>query len=206
MLLASEYLMHEPLPLHRIQEAIFEFCRGRGDIAIFGAQAVNIYVTLPRMSQDVDILATDPRRIAEVLAAELGARFHVAIRVREVKPGIGYRVYQLASGANRHLADVRRADFALDDAKELDDVRYVSLRVLVAMKVCALTKRRAAPKGATDLADLRRLLIAHPELRGADPAMEEALERVGADAAARAVWEELVAAPTVTDDDTDEGY
>jgi hypothetical protein len=35
--------MHEPLPLYRVQEAIFEFCRGRDGVVVFGAQAVNMY-------------------------------------------------------------------------------------------------------------------------------------------------------------------
>ena len=36
MLTATEFHMRESLPLHRIHEAIFEFCRGRSDaVAIF---------------------------------------------------------------------------------------------------------------------------------------------------------------------------
>ena len=197
--------MREPLPLHRFHEAIFDFCRGREDLAVFGAQAVNVYVPVPRMSQDIDLLAIDPGSVATELAGALGARFHAAVRVREIKPGIGYRVYHLRADTSRHLADVRRADFGLDGATVLEEVRYVALPVLVAMKVCALTKRRAAPKGATDLADLRRLLLAHPELRASD-ALEAALSLVGADPAARATWTELLAAPTVTDEETDDGY
>ena len=44
MFIAAEYHMHEPLPLHRVQEAIIDFCRGRQDAVVFGAQAVNVYV------------------------------------------------------------------------------------------------------------------------------------------------------------------
>jgi hypothetical protein len=36
MLTAREFLMKELLPLYRVQEAIFEFCRGRQDLTIFG--------------------------------------------------------------------------------------------------------------------------------------------------------------------------
>jgi hypothetical protein len=53
-----EFLMREPLPLARIHDAVFEFLRGRTDAVVFGAQAVNAYVSEPRMTQDVDILST----------------------------------------------------------------------------------------------------------------------------------------------------
>lgn len=51
--------MHEPVPLASVHEAIFEFCRGRADATVFGAQAVNFHVPVPRMSQDVDLLSPE---------------------------------------------------------------------------------------------------------------------------------------------------
>jgi len=71
MLTAAEYHMHEALPIYRSQEAIFEFCRDRADVAVFGAQAVNLYVKEPRMTQDVDLLCTDPEATATMLARTL---------------------------------------------------------------------------------------------------------------------------------------
>jgi hypothetical protein len=38
MLTAAEYHMHEALPIYRIQEAVFDFCRERPEVAIFGAR------------------------------------------------------------------------------------------------------------------------------------------------------------------------
>ena len=182
------------------------FCRGRGDAVVFGAQAVNVYVDLPRMSQDVDLLSANPAALAASLAESLAASFHIATCVREVGAGKGFRVYQIRKEGNRHLADVRLAEFSLDDAVELDGVRYVSLPILTALKVKALSLRRLAPKGGTDLADLRRLLIAHPELRAVEGPVAEALGTVGASAEAREVWRELVEAPAISDEDADAGY
>ena len=48
-----EFVTHEPLPLSRIQGAVLEFLQGRDDAVLFGAQAVNAYVTAPRATQDV---------------------------------------------------------------------------------------------------------------------------------------------------------
>jgi hypothetical protein len=168
MLTATEYLMREPLPLHRVHEAIFDFCRGKANLTIFGAQAVNVYVAEPRMTQDVDIFSPTPRETAEALATALNQAFHVAVRVREIAGGKAHRVYQLRNDGNRHLADVRLTEFSLDDSTEQEGIRYVSLPLMVALKASAFAKRRLAPKGATDLADVRRLLLAHPELRKYD--------------------------------------
>jgi hypothetical protein len=201
MLTATEYTMREPLPLYRVHEAIFDFCRGRSELTIFGAQAVNIYVPEPRMTQDVDIFSPTPSETAEALATALNEAFHVAVRVREIAGGKAYRVYQLRSEGNRHLADVRLTEFALDDATELEGIRYVSLPLMVAMKASALAKRKLAPKGATDLADVRRLLLAHPELRKAEGPVSDAIQRIGAGEEVTRVWEELRNEPAVVDDD-----
>jgi hypothetical protein len=48
----QEFLMREPLPLATIQNAVLEFLRGRDDVVVFGAQAVNAYVGEPRMTQE----------------------------------------------------------------------------------------------------------------------------------------------------------
>ena len=99
--------MNESLPLATIQEAVLEFLRGRDDAVVFGAQAVNAYVPEPRMSQDIDLLSTRAAELAEELRSYLGDKFHVAIRVREVADGRGYRLYQIQKTGNRHLVDIR---------------------------------------------------------------------------------------------------
>jgi len=38
VLTLREFIMHEPLPLAVIHDAVFEFLRGRDDVAVFGAR------------------------------------------------------------------------------------------------------------------------------------------------------------------------
>ena len=64
-----EFIMHEPLPLATIHDAVLEFLRGRTDAVLFGAHAVNAYVQDPRMTQDVDILSPKAAELAEELRA-----------------------------------------------------------------------------------------------------------------------------------------
>ena len=193
--------MNEPLPLYRLHEAIFDFCRGRPQLTIFGAQAVNIYTSEPRMTQDVDIFSPTPRETAEELATALHEAFRIAVRVREIAGGKAYRVYQLRNDGNRHLADVRVPEFSLDDSVERQGIRYASLPLMVALKALALSKRRMAPKGGTDLADVRRMLLARPELRAKDGPVAEAITRIGGGEDVVRVWEELRSEPAVADDD-----
>ena len=87
--------MRERIPLATVQDAVLEFLRGRDDAAVFGAQAVNAYVDEPRMTQDVDILSTRAAEIAEELRSFLHDRFQMAVRVRSVAQGVGYRLYQV---------------------------------------------------------------------------------------------------------------
>ena len=57
--------MREPLPLATIHEAVLEFLRGRDDVVVFGATAVNAYVEEPRMTQDIDLMSTRAEDLAE---------------------------------------------------------------------------------------------------------------------------------------------
>lgn len=43
----QEYAMRQPLPLATIQEALLDFLRGRKKIVLYGAIAVNAYVSEP---------------------------------------------------------------------------------------------------------------------------------------------------------------
>src|SRR2546428_9855338 len=90
-----EFIMREPLPLASIQDAVLEFLRGRDDAVLYGAQAVNAYVKEPRMTQDVDIASVRPVDLADEIRRFLNKRFHIAVRVRTVREGIGYRIYQV---------------------------------------------------------------------------------------------------------------
>src|SRR5438094_6448561 len=102
-----EFMMREPLPLATIQNAVLEFLRGRDDVVVYGAQAVNAYVDEPRMTQDVDLLSPRAAQVAKQLQAHLRKKFHLAIRIRQVAGGRGYRLFQLRKPKNRHLVDVR---------------------------------------------------------------------------------------------------
>src|SRR5438309_5752783 len=103
----QEFAMNEPLPLATIHDAVLEFLQGRDDAVLFGAHAVNAYVKEPRMTQDVDIASTRAEELAEELRAFLNQRFHIAVRVRRVREGLGYRIYQVRKPENRHLVDIR---------------------------------------------------------------------------------------------------
>ena len=81
--------MREPLPLATIHEAVLEFLRGRDDVVVFGATAVNAYVDEPRMTQDIDLMSTRAIGLAEELREYLSERFHIAVRVRTVRGGQG---------------------------------------------------------------------------------------------------------------------
>jgi len=73
----QEFAMREPLPLAQIQEAVLEFLRGREDAVIFGAQAVNAYVGESRMTQDIDLLSTRAKELAEELREHLSSTLSI---------------------------------------------------------------------------------------------------------------------------------
>src|SRR4051812_22484090 len=99
----QEFAMGEPLPLAQIHDAVLEFLRDRTDAVLYGAQAVNAYAGEPRMTQDVDIASTRAKDLAEELRKFLHQRFHIAVRCRTAREGLGYRIYHLRKGSNRHL-------------------------------------------------------------------------------------------------------
>src|SRR6266404_5165831 len=89
-----EFAMREPLPLATIHDAVLEFLRGRDDAVLYGAQAVNAYVSEARMTQDVDIASTRAAELAEELRKYLNQQFHIAVRVPNVREGFGYPIYE----------------------------------------------------------------------------------------------------------------
>jgi hypothetical protein len=188
----QEFVMGETLPLATVHAAVLEFLRGREDAAVFGAQAVNAYVEEPRMTQEVDLLSPRAAELAAELRGFLAARFHVAVRVREVAGGRGFRVFQARKPASRHLVDIRAVD-ELPPTRRVGDVLVVSPTELVARKLLACHSRRRTAKSFTDRRDLAELLLAFPELRTESGPVRDRLKALGADASALATWREVVA-------------
>lgn len=183
--------MNETLPLATIQEVILEFLRGRDDVVVFGAQAVNAYVPEPRMSQDIDLLSSRAADFAEELRAYLGSRLHIAVRVREVADGRGFRIYQIQKSGNRHLADIRNVA-SLPPARRIAQVLVATPAELIALKVIAYHHRRGQPKSGTDWRDLAMLLLAFPELKASDGPVLERLKAENAGDEIMKVWDDLV--------------
>jgi len=184
--------MREQLPLATIHDAVLEFLRGRDDVVVFGAQAVNAYVSEPRMSQDIDLLSTHATELAEELREYLSERFHIAVRVRVIGAGKGYRLFQIQKPRNRHLVDVRTAE-SLPHAERIEDVLVISPPELIAHKVVSYHARRGQPKAGTDWRDLAMLLLTFPELKQEQGAVSEALKSIGAKADVVETWLDLVA-------------
>jgi hypothetical protein len=191
--------MKEPLPLALVHEAILDFCRGRADACVFGAQALNRHTGVPRMTQDVDIMAETPETFASELARHLAQRFphEMAARVREVRRGeltLGYRVYQSRSaerGGNRHLADIRALDVPREHLAEHEGIRYTDAPLTMAMKAAAAAARSNQAKRLQDSADLAQLMIAHPEVTA--DALAPLWDGLGAPPGARVLFEEILA-------------
>lgn len=196
--------MGEVLPLATIQQAILEFLRGRDDAVVFGAQAVNAYVSEPRSTQDIDLLSSRAGPFAEELRAYLAERFHIAVRVRRLG-ALDYRVYQLQKPRNRHLVDIRGTD-QLPAAQRLADILVIAPAQLIATKVIAFSRRKGQPKSGTDWRDVAMLLIAFPELKCHPGPVTEAMVEAGANAADIQVWEEkFVSRDIEADSEWDEG-
>jgi hypothetical protein len=187
----QEFAMHEPLPLATIHRAVLEFLQDLNDAVLFGAQAVNAYVDEPRMTQDVDIASTRAAELAQELRGHLSTRFHIAVRVREIGPGRGYRLDQIQKPKNRHLADVRPLA-VLPPTRKIDDLLVVAPEELIAGKLIAYQRRRGTPKSGTDWRDLAMLLLAFPELKSNFGPVRDRLEAAGASLADFAAWEHLV--------------
>ena len=195
--------MSETLPLATIQEAVLEFLRGRDDVVVFGAQAVNAYVPEPRMSQDIDLLSPRAAELAEELRTHLSDRFHVAVRVREVADGRGYRLYQIQKTGNRHLVDIRLVT-SLPPSQRIAQVLVVSPEELIALKVIAYHLRRGQPKSGTDWRDIAMLLLAFPELKQEDGLVTELLKAENAGEEIMKLWQELVNQEIQATDEDDE--
>ena len=156
--------MHESLPLSKIHQAALEFLQGREDVVLFGAFAVNAYTSEPRMTQDVDLLSTRAKEFAEELRTHLSETFHIAVRVREIGDGKGFRIYQTRREGNRHLVDVRPVE-KFPETQTIEDIQVLSPLELIVSKVISYHSRRGKPKSGTDWRDLAVLLLRFPELK-----------------------------------------
>ena len=195
--------MREPLPLASIHAAVLEFLRGREDAVLFGAQAVNAYVAEPRMSQAIDLVSTRAVELAEELREHLSERFHIAIRVRAIGGGKGYRLFQILKPRNRHLVDLRTVE-SLPHAERIEDVLVTSPPDLIAQKVISYHARRGQPKAGTDWRDLAMLLLTFPELKQEEGAVGEALKSIGVEDDVMQTWHELVAQEMIEPEDDSE--
>lgn len=203
MLTFQEFAMQESLPLATIQQAVLEFLRDRDDVAVFGAQAVNAYVTEPRMTQDIDLLSTRAALFTEELRHHLAQRFHVAIRTRQVAEGRGLRLFQVRKSGNRHLVDVRAIEH-LPDTQRISGVLIIAPADLVASKVIAYYQRRGKPKSGTDWRDIAMLLLTFPALKQEQGLVAERLHTAGAAPEVLAVWRDLAAQELELEDEDDE--
>ncbi|MBI4617808.1 MAG: nucleotidyl transferase AbiEii/AbiGii toxin family protein [Planctomycetes bacterium] len=199
-----EFLMREPLPLATIHDAVLEFLRGRKDAVLFGAQAVNAYVDESRLTQDVDILSPRAEALAEEVRDYLGTKFQIAVRVREVKEGLGYRVYQMRKPKNRHLVDVRSVEH-VPPSQPIEEVQVLVPVELVCWKLASMVSRLRTPKGASDLADIRRLLLAFPNLKEVGGEVSKRLLEVDAPATTLEAWRDL-ALQEIEPEDADQGF
>ena len=195
--------MNETLPLATIQEAVLAFLRGREDAVVFGAQAVNAYVPEPRMSQGVDLHSTRAAELAEELRAYLGNQFHIAMRVREVADGRGYRLYQVQKLGNRHLVDIRLVQ-TLPPSQRIAQVLVAAPEALIALKVIAYHQRRGQPKSGTDWRDVAMLLLVFPALKQNDGPVTERLKAENAGEEVLTLWQDLVKQEIQSRDEDDE--
>jgi hypothetical protein len=198
-----EFIMREPLPLATIHDAVLEFLRGRDDAVLHGAQAVNAFVDEPRMTQDVDILSPRAADLAEEIRQFLNHKFQIAVRVRSVRQGLGYRIYQVRKPKNRHLVDIRSVP-ALPPSQRVQDVLVLTPLELVSAKLLSAVGRPKTAKGMMDAADLRRLLLTFPELKVDPGPVRDRLEAAGASPSVLAAWQEFVAQEILPEEDDDE--
>ena len=155
--------MREPLPLATIHEELLDFLSGRKDIVLFGAQAVNAYVSEPRMTQDIDLLSTDAKNLAEELKSFLSEKFHIAVRIREIGDK-GLRIYQVRKEGNRHLIDIRTVT-EFPETEIVENIQVLSPLELIVSKIISFQSRYGKPKSWTDRRDLAVLLLRFPELK-----------------------------------------
>jgi hypothetical protein len=195
--------MREPLPLATIHEAVLEFLRGRDDVVVFGATAVNAYVDEPRMTQDIDLMSTRAHELAEELRSHLSEHFHIAVRIRVIGESKGYRLFQVQKSGNRHLVDIRPVE-SLPASQKIENIRVISPAELIAHKVISYNARRGKPKAGTDWRDMAMLLLTFPDLKTTSGPVSEALTALNATQDVMNAWQALVVEEITSPDDDSE--
>ena len=115
------------------------------------------------MTQDIDLLSTDAKNLAEKLRVFLSEKFHIAVRVREIGDK-GLRIYQVRKEGNRHLIDIRLiTEFPETDI--IEEIQILSPLELIVSKVISFQSRYGKPKSWTDRRDVAVLLLRFPELK-----------------------------------------
>lgn len=164
---------------------------------------MNAYVGEPRMTQDIDMLSPQAAELAEELRKYLSDRFYFAVRVRKVKEGQGYRLYQVQKTRNRHLVDIRQVE-VLPAHRCIEQVLVMAPVELVVSKVISYHQRRGKPKAGTDWRDLALLLLTFPELKVELGDVLEGLMAVGVDGSVVSLWREMVNMKIEAEDEDDE--
>ena len=85
----------------------------------------------------------------------------------------------------------------------MDDILILTPTELIRMKVLSMVSRPKTAKGLTDEADLKRLLLAFPELKSEQGAVTDRLRETGATEPVLAAWQELVRQEILPDQDDD---
>jgi hypothetical protein len=155
------------------------------------------------MTQAIDLMSTHAPELAEELCSYLSERFHITVRVREVRAGKGYRLFQIQKTGNRHLVDVRPVT-SLPDSQTIEAIRVLTPPELIAYKVISYNARRGKPKAGTDWRDLAMLRLAFPELKSESGPVSETLQTLAANEEVMAEWRDLVAQVIVFPDDESE--
>lgn len=196
----QEFSMANEVTLAEIHRVVLNFLQNRSDSIVFGAQAVNLYVDEPRMTQDVDVMSMIAAELSELIRSELHQKLNIAVRVRSVASEKGFRVYQLRSPGNRHLVDVRQVDELLP-SRSFEGILVVNPEELVVLKLVSLASRPNTPKGMTDRADLLRLLLAYPSYRSNRLTIDALLKERNASDEVIAIWESVVSSEIQPDSD-----
>jgi hypothetical protein len=184
-------MRREPLPLATIQAAVFDFLRDRDDVVVVGKQAVNVYVDKPCITQDFDLISVFAEELAQELCKHLSQLFYSIIRMRKVKKGQGYLVYQVQSSGNRYLADITQV-IELPEAQRIKQVLIMDPAELIASKWISYYEWRGQPESWIDWQDLEMILSAFPELKHESSRVLNCLISAGATKNVLELWGEVM--------------
>jgi hypothetical protein len=199
-----EFATGEDLTLATVWRELGAFLLTRDDVVLFGSHAVNAYVSIERMTSDVDLMSTSAERIAEEICDRLTARFQRVFRARSPNPG-AFRIEEVRQPEDRHLVDVRQVT-ELPPSRTIEGIKVLAPADLVATKVISMVARARRDKGLTDEVDLHRLIHALPGLGVSYDDVADRLKRMRASDAAVSAWLEAARQPLEVDDDDEDKF